>query len=163
MEDLLAEFQANTDQILAWTDRLSDAELRQRPLAGKWSPLEVLEHVFISEKGAARLIQAPATPIVRDLAKSRERMGRPLSKLDEKYVGGPAIDPKGRFEDYAQWRAAFLQNRATMAEAALALGGDGLCTGFPHPYFGQLTRAEWIAFAILHAERHLAQMQLQAQ
>jgi uncharacterized damage-inducible protein DinB len=158
IEQLAQEWDTDTAQLIAWADRLTPAQLAQRPAADKWSVLEVFEHMFVVEKGAARLLGAPAEPTERDLEKSRRRMARGLSDLNVKYAGGSQIDPRGRFQSYAEWRAAFIANREAMLHSAQELGLDGLCAGFPHPYFGHLTRAEWIIFSMLHGQRHHAQL-----
>ncbi|MEY3443770.1 MAG: hypothetical protein RLZZ519_2051 [Bacteroidota bacterium] len=154
-----AEFAANTQALLDWADRLRPEQLDLRPASGKWSVLEVLEHIFIVEKAAAKLSRPDAEPVDRDLEKSRNRMTRGMADLNQPFAGGSAIDPKGRFADYAEWRAAFAGNRAEMLQLGNEKGWSGLCAEFPHPYFGNLTRAEWMIFSGIHANRHLAQMQ----
>jgi uncharacterized damage-inducible protein DinB len=157
MKELVNEWTSHTAAMVTWLDSLTPSQVTERIVPEKWSVLEHLEHLFVSEKGTSRLMAMPAEPIERDLAAMRQRMVGGLADLNTKYAGGSTLDPKGRFQDYAEWRAAFLANRTTLIEA-LSLGGDGLCTFYTHPYFGQLNRQEWVAFTMLHAERHLAQM-----
>lgn len=158
MEQLSLEWAAHSEAMLAWLDGLDADQRTHRYVTDKWSVLEHLEHLFISEKGTSRLMAMPAEPQERDLLRSRNRMANGLSDLTTKFSGGSSLDPKGRFKDYAEWRAAYLANRATILDSAQNLGLDGLCTAFPHPYFGNLTRGEWLVFSMLHADRHMAQM-----
>ncbi len=157
--DLTIELDGNSAKLLAWADELRPEQLAQQPAPGKWTVLEVLEHIFIVDKGAARLSKPDAEPTERDLDRSRNRMTRGMADLQQPFAGGSAIDPKGRFADYAEWRAAFLANRAEILQLGNEKGWSGLCATFPHPFFGHLTRAEWAVFIGLHADRHLAQMQ----
>lgn len=149
---------ANTQTLLAWTDALNEDQLGQRPTPGKWSVLEVLEHLFVVEKGAARLSRLDAEVVERDLAASHDRMWRGMADLSQRFAGGSNIDPKGRFSSYAEWRAAYLANRDELLQLGNEKGWMGLCATFPHPYFSFLTRAEWVIFCGLHVDRHLAQM-----
>ncbi len=153
------EWLAHTTMFLQWADACSAEQLAQRPTEGKWSVFEHLEHIFVAEKGAARIMQGPSEPEERDLEAARARMGKWLTDLSAKYAGGNSLDPKGRFQNYDEWRTAFVANRDAMLQSAESLGYDERCTAFPHPYFGQLTRAEWLIFNTQHADRHLAQMQ----
>lgn len=159
LKTIAADFEANTQNLLAWADSLRPEQFELRPAPGKWSVLEVLEHLFIVEKGAAKLSRPDAEPAERDLEKSRHRMTRGMADLSQPFAGGSAIDPKGRFADYAEWRAAYIANRAELLQLGAEKGWTGLCTTFPHPFFGNLTRAEWVIFSGIHANRHLAQMQ----
>ena len=158
MQDIADAFNANTQKLIAWTDSLRPEQFATRPQPDKWSVLEVLEHLFVSEKGSARLSALDCEPAERDLARTKAMMERGLADLDQKFAGGSNIDPKARFADYPEWRAAFLANRETLLRQANEKGYDGLCTSFAHPYFGHLTRAEWLIFSGLHADRHLDQM-----
>ncbi len=157
--DLAAALNDNTQKLLAWADTLQAKQLAQQPAPGKWTVLEVLEHIFIVDKGAARLSKPDAEPTERDLDESRNRMMRGMADLNQPFAGGSAIDPKGRFADYAEWRAAFVANRAELLQLGNEKGWNGLCAMFPHPFFGHLNRAEWVIMVVLHTERHLAQMQ----
>ena len=159
MHTIAAEFEVNTQNLLDWADGLRADQFELRPSSGKWSVLEVLEHLFIVEKGAAKLSRPDAEPVERDLEKSRNRMTRGMADLNQPFAGGSAIDPKGRFADYAEWRAAYVANRAELVQLGNEKGWDGLCMAFPHPFFGNLTRAEWVIFSGIHTNRHLAQMQ----
>jgi len=160
LNTIAAEFEANTQNLLAWTDSLQPEQFELRPAPGKWSVLEVLEHIFVVEKSATKLARFAAEPVERDLEKSRNRMTRGMADLHQPFAGGSAIDPKGRFTSYPEWRAAFTANRTELVELGVEKGWMGLCAEFPHPYFGHLTRAEWVLMSGIHANRHLAQMQL---
>lgn len=157
-ENIATDFQLNTDKFLAWADMLSPEQLQRRPAPGKWSVFEVLEHIFIVEKSAAKLAAMEAEVVERDLEKSRRRMEKGLGDTSQSYFGGNIVDPKGRFTTYPEWRAAFVANRVQLLELSAQKGWMGLCTGYPHPYFGNLTRAEWVIMSGYHADRHLEQM-----
>jgi uncharacterized damage-inducible protein DinB len=148
----------NTAAFLAWTDSLTEQQIAQRPAEGKWSVLEVLEHLFVAEKGAARILQGPSEASSRDFEPLLKKMNQSLRNLDASYAGGSSLDPKGRFTSYADWKMAFQKNRTEMLETAQKLGYQAVCTSFPHPYFGNLSRAEWLIFNTIHTDRHLAQM-----
>lgn len=153
------EWDAHTTMFLQWADARSAEQLAQRPSADKWSVFEHLEHLFVAEKGAARIMQGPSVADDRDKEAIRAHIDKWLTDLSAKYAGGNSLDPKGRFQNYDEWRAAFVANRDAMLQSAETLGYNERCTAFPHPYFGQLTRAEWLIFNTQHADRHMAQMQ----
>jgi hypothetical protein len=158
--DLLsAGLNGNTQTFLAWTDALTPEQLALRPKLDKWNVLEVLEHCFVVEKGAARLSRMECEPVERDLLARKEWMWNGMSDMNQPFSGGAGIDPRGRFSSYPEWRAAFIANRAELLQLGDEKGWMGLCTGFPHPYYGHLTRAEWVMFVGLHVDRHLTQMQ----
>jgi uncharacterized damage-inducible protein DinB len=158
MEQLAQDWANNTSVMLAKLDGLDEQQVSHRYLADKWSVLEHLEHLFVSEKGTARLLAMPAESVERDMSAARERMANGLADLSVKYAGGDSLDPKGRFQSYPEWRAAFIANRSTLLQSLQDLGPDGLCAAFSHPYFGKLTRQEWLVFSMLHADRHMVQV-----
>jgi hypothetical protein len=83
LKTIAADFEANTQNLLAWADSLRPEQFELRPAPGKWSVLEVLEHLFIVEKGAAKLSRPDAEPAERDLEKSRHRMTRGMADLGQ--------------------------------------------------------------------------------
>jgi hypothetical protein len=149
----------NTQILLSWTDGLTAEQFGLRPGPDKWNVMEVLEHCFVVEKGAARLSRMDCEPVERDLVARKAFMWNGMADMNQPFSGGSAIDPKGRFSSYDEWRAAFIANRAELLQLGAEKGWMGLCTGFPHPFYGHLTRAEWVIFVGQHVDRHLMQMQ----
>lgn len=161
---MLAEKLANHSQaMIGYLESLNPHDFTLRPAEGKWSILENLEHLFISEKGACRLMKVASEAVERDLVASEAYMRSGFGDLSKKFKAGNAILPLGRFSNYADWKAAFLANREDMLQLGNEMGWNGQCMGWEHPFFGYLTRAEWLIFSTVHADRHLDLMKLEAE
>ena len=150
------------EAFIARVDALTDDQRAFRPAPDAWSPVEIAEHLWRTEKGFAWVLdrQIQAGDGRRDLGprdpdgmarltramRSGERMKMPPQSARH-------IAPQGLpwAEVRAGWRATADEWRRVAATVPDALAAVGL---FGHPIAGPMTAAEGARFAALHAEHH---------
>lgn len=153
----------HTSEMIEFLESQDTRSFSSRTQEGKWSILENLEHLFICEKGAERLMKVESDTIELDLEAAEKNMRSGFGDLKKKFVAGNAILPLGRFSSYEEWKPAFLANREALLQLGNEMGWKGKCMGWEHPFFGYMTRAEWVVFSTVHADRHLELIKLNAE
>jgi hypothetical protein len=87
------------------------------------------------------------------------RVNEIFGNLERSFPAPEAVSPKGRFITWADARPIWLAIRNETIALLDALNPDEVCQSWPHPAFGHLTRREWASFALIHASRHLQNLQ----
>ena len=163
LDRALDDLDATREAFIARVDGMADGQRAFRPAPDAWSPVEVAEHVWRTEKGLAwgldRQVQAgddrrdlgPRRPGGIDRLAAAMRSGEVRMRVPERSV--PYIAPQGTSWDEvrAGWRAAGDEWRRVAATVPDGLADVGVLS---HPVAGPLTPAEGARFAALHAEHH---------
>lgn len=142
------------------------AELhRVRPEPGRWSVVEVLEHLSILERRLSgafhRQLDEARAAGLREETETSSVLGRlSLDVLDRsrRLVAPEVVQPTSAVDIATAWQA--LEASRERLHAAMAKG-DGYAIGeltFPHPVLGVLTMYEWYEFIAGHEARHTAQI-----
>lgn len=156
LQELLDRWEAHTSATLEKLDALDrSADFEKQP-GGGWSLMDTLEHLFISEKGTSRLLQGSYEDKELNWNETREMMANQFVPNANRFEAPSQLTPQGRFADYATWREAFLANRALITKSVKELGPNGHVNTWEHPFFGYMTRAQWIIFSESHFDRHLS-------
>ena len=138
-----------------------------RPAEGVWSVAEVLDHLYMTEAGSAKLL---ARRLLRakesGLAAEREtssllscldshQIDRPVRKLVAPEIVRPRPDVRAEaaLADLIAVREALLD---TMREAD---GYDLTLVTATHPVLGEINMYQWAVFLGKHEARHVAQIQ----
>lgn len=130
----------------------------------KWSIAEVVEHVSLVEAGICRIV-------TRLLEKAREE-NRPsvgLAAISASYIEGmqaianekreapEIVTPKGKSLDESL--ASLEETSARLIELRPMFDKfDSESFKFPHPFFGDMSAAEWLVLAGGHKSRHIRQI-----
>jgi len=147
-------------------------ELREKkPAPDRWSAAEVLEHLAIVEQQIGGLLKrglrramadgplppdADHSPIVPTLD------GERLLDRERRLQAGQAVVPSRSLTAEQAWAELVTANQALRD---VVLAADGLVTTAikaPHPFLGELTFHQWIAFVGFHEARHVAQIRATA-
>lgn len=158
-EKYLSELDDNTSLIVALVEGCSPQELGYKS-EGRWSILEIGEHLLIIERVISGLLFAPAGKTSeQDEIFGRERLTRILVGLRSRKIQAPDFFvPKGDVKDIGSFVRKFRDQRELIK--------NGLRTGRikidnriqKHPVLGEMTIGDWLHFVPLHAARHLEQM-----
>ena len=136
--------------------------LLESPGLDRWSVAEVLEHLVLTERSVARLLNKLLTDAVAN-GLGPETDTRPiLAAIDTRRftdrsiraVSPDALRPAGTLRPPAVLTAL---DQARIELGAAAEIGSGYALGEiirPHPYLGPLNAYEWIAFVGAHMARH---------
>ena len=157
--------QAFNDQRNALLDEMETLEpgtLLARPLAGKWSILEIVEHLVLAERVVFQGMPEPSQVKVRELRlKDRIRYlivmfvlrtGIPVG------VVSPAMLPEGG-RDIAELRRLWDENQAWLRAYAGYLGAQGSHRpALKHPVAGPITVKQAAVMSRVHLDRHIRQI-----
>ncbi|RYY41416.1 MAG: DinB family protein [Chitinophagaceae bacterium] len=149
-----------TEESLLLTARqFNEASITQSS-EGKWSPLQVLEHIFLTEALVIGLVQRPSE--LQHEGDTLHGDGKLfhliVNKREFKRDAPERLHPTGRFRDLESFEAAFRAQRAQLSAALQS--GSIVCDGrmFPHPALGNMPVADWLYFLAHHTQRHVEQM-----
>jgi hypothetical protein len=138
-------------------------EGQERAPEGGWSVAEIIEHLSIAEPGITRAIERLLEPADGKGAEGTSQPFVPFS-LDEQ-----AEQARGKIEapeflrptglPLAEGLARLKESRSVLAALRLRFESADYSQRFPHPAFGPLNAAQWLAFIGMHEERHLRQIE----
>jgi len=141
---LIARYKAGFDEVRASIEGMTDEEMRSRPLPGKWSACEVVQHLGDSEMTSAirlRKLLTEDDPVIQgydqDLYAARLRYNeRPLC---------PALE-------------AFRAARETTAQLLDSMTEEDWSRAGTHTESGRYTAEDWLNIYAAHAHNHAAQI-----
>jgi hypothetical protein len=145
-------------------EHVTPAGVHFRPSDGSWTIAENLEHLSITGSQTVSLVEAmlrkteeagasnPGGALAISVQSYFERSQREKYRTREQFV------PSGRVDG-----ADSLQVLSGIEQQLLALGPrleivDLTYASFPHWIFGRLQLGQWLAFVVLHEERHCDQI-----
>jgi uncharacterized damage-inducible protein DinB len=155
----LIDLDANTYEALALAKNCTDAQLAFKP-EGKWSVLQIFEHICLSDAIMIKLISRPTISI----SEKSELIGETTLRQNVaqgrayKLAAPESLTPLGAFSNIAEFESVFVRQLSELK--------DGLLSGkividnrvYKHPYFGEMTISDWLNFMIHHTTRHLEQI-----
>ena len=157
--DIYAANEGVRQRLLARVEGLDDESANAS--AGGWSVAQIVEHLSIVEPGITRAVE-------RLLAPSAEGGGEPRPfapfSLDEyaeqargKIEAPGFLHPRGLA--LAAGLARLRESRAALEQLRPRFESADYSRLMPHPAFGPLNAAQWLAFVGMHEERHLRQIE----
>jgi hypothetical protein len=149
----------NTNQLVDLVNTLNPAQL-QLKLEGKWTVLEQLEHIVLTDKIVGMLLMRPHSSIAEtETVVGQARLEKIIVTLRARKVAAPdLLQPTGKIQTAEQFNTQFTAQR-TAFKAAVNDGTIVLDSRtFKHPYLGEMTVIDWYHFIPLHAQRHLEQI-----
>ncbi len=155
---LQEEWAANTKKLLDYLAAVPDAFLFESPAENEWSVSECFEHLVSVERGLSTIFNGSTEAPDRDPLDKQVAIKERFLAFESKLKAFGPIIPKGRYKTRTDIVQAFNGPRQVVMALGEQAGWERVCTGFDHPLFGSLTKAEWLYFCIYHAERHLNQM-----
>lgn len=165
---IYAANEAVRGKLFARLENLNAAQQTFRPAEGAWSIVEIMEHLSITEKNmvqlfglllaktesAAAAANASAPPAFQPFS-----MDALIEKVqDKKFTAPEQVRPSGQ-ATLVDSLAALRETRARIESLRPRLEAvDLTAAAYPHPFWGDLNLAQWLAFIGLHEGRHLAQV-----
>jgi len=158
VQTMKQHWEENTNLLLNYLDTVADDVLFKQPSPNEWSVAECVEHLVSIERGLHNIFSGPTEAANRDPLEKQEAIKDRFLAFESKLKAFGSIIPKGRYKSREDVVNSFNQPRQQLAALPEDIGWEMVCTGFEHPLFGSLTKAEWLYFCMYHAERHLNQM-----
>lgn len=176
--DIYAANEAVRRRLAERVENLNDAQQNFRPEEGAWSIADILEHLSIIEKNMVQLFgillaktESAAAASVHDAGDASpagDAPPRPFQPFsmealintvrDKKLTAPEPMRPNGQ-ASLADSLASLQGTRAAIESLRPRLeAADLSVAAYPHPHWGDLNLAQWLAFIGLHEGRHLAQV-----
>ncbi|MCM3611182.1 DinB family protein [Planococcus sp. MERTA32b] len=152
------ENEAIRRRIFNAVEGMSDEKLNEKPAEGKWSPMQILDHLQLMENVIARNI---SKELERETSKKAVKKPIQLTvsraiKVDAPSYTVPSDDfikldeMKGRLKKSREYLNAVYDNASEEPLKSKSL---------PHPVFGNVPLVQWFPFVGLHEKRHLKQLE----
>ncbi len=155
---VLAALEANLDQIERLVARMTLEELTRRPAADAWSPLEIVEHLAVVERGVHRQVtSAAAEPPSDARTEDKDALVDGVGTVVRKWKAPDLALPSNRFGEKAF--GIFRDRRVSTINLARTLDVDWRAHHAEHPLLGQLDVGQWFLLAARHGERHAHQIE----
>jgi hypothetical protein len=169
METIADAYENNArihEKLKSVVSNLTPEQLSARPEGGKWSVEEIVEHIAMVYEGTGRICAKLAAG-----AKAGGKLGDGKVNLSEGFgeksevIAGMKVEAPETV--HPTGGATLHQSLARIEETERFFDGlrpelesfDLSEHTFPHPFFGQITAAEWLVLAGGHAARHTKQIE----
>ena len=158
--DLAQNLRENTEAFVTMVNTFSTDDFNKKPSVNAWSAAENTEHIIRSEFGTPRLFSGKTQAVTdRDSEAIIANIEKGFLNREEKYRSFGVVNPTPGKKDKDELLKKFIKMREEVLELILHQNLDELCLKFEHPVYGYLTRREWVRFNIVHAKRHMMQME----
>jgi hypothetical protein len=162
LENRLEAFDDTRRGLLDEMEALDPAVLVAKPIPGKWSMLEIVEHLVLAERAVLRGL--PDLPRLVDAARdlgNRVRYALVLFILTSGIpvrTPSPAMDPQGD-RGLHELRRLWDENQQWLRSCIALLGpGAGRKAVFEHPIAGPLTVSQAVRMGQVHVAGHVRQI-----
>ncbi|RLQ92187.1 DinB family protein [Planomicrobium sp. Y74] len=145
-------------RIFKAVEELSDEKLNKKPAEGKWSPMQILDHLHLMENVIARNISKEL-----DRGNSKKAMKKPIQLTVSRTIKVDApsyTEPSEDFITLVEMTEKLASSRANLNAVYDNAPKELLKTkSMPHPVFGKVPLFQWFPFIGLHEKRHLKQLE----
>jgi hypothetical protein len=162
LENRLQAFDDTRRGLLDEMEALSPALLVAKPIAGKWSMIEIVEHLVLAERAVFKGLPDPSR-----LVENRRDLGHRgryllvmfiLTSSIRVRVPSPAMVPQGA-RGLAGLRRLWDESQRWLGSCIAHLGpGAGRKAVFEHPIAGPLTVSQAVRMGQVHVEGHVRQI-----
>lgn len=167
--DIYAANETVRRQLTERVETLTTAQQTLRPTEDSWSVAEIMEHLSIIEQNMVRLIGMLLNK-AESASTDASAGARPFKPFtldhfvetirDKKLTAPEQVRPNGQVA-LADALANLQSTRATIESfrPRFEAAADLETASYPHPAFGELNAAQWLAFIGHHEARHLRQIE----
>jgi hypothetical protein len=144
--------------LLEAVEGVTEQQARWKPAPERWSILEYVEHLAVSDDALVKLVErsleSPARPETEDQRRTREQkiretpMPRGVNRAPE------MLKPSARFGSLGEAVAEFLAARARTLEFTQSTQEDLRSHFAPHTVLGPLDGYQWLVGNARHAESY---------
>jgi hypothetical protein len=161
-ETALALLARSRTAVLQAVDGVTEEQARWKPGPERWSILEYVEHLAVSDDALVGLVkrslEREAQAETEEERKAREQKIRATPVPRGVNRAPEHLKPVARFASLADAVTAFLEARERTLEYARSTTDDLRSHFTPHPVLGQMDGYQWLCGNARHAETHAAHM-----
>ena len=159
LNKVLYELDITARDLLQTIAGFSQEEFNKTPFEGSWTAGQVSEHLLKSVEGIPALMAGNTRPTTeRKPDENVMTIESIFLDFDVKMKSPDFILPAVGPHDRNVLLTGFRTCMDEMAARCRTMDLTVTCTGFSFPTIGELTRLEWVCFAICHARRHTLQL-----
>lgn len=159
LNKLLQELDITAREVLQSIARFSQEQFNKVPFAGSWTAGQVSDHLLQSISGIPALMAGNTRPTTE---RKPDEHGLSIQSIfldyDTKMTSPDFILPGAGPHDRNALLHGFRTSLDEIAVNARTVDLTVTCMDFSFPGVGELTRWEWICFAICHTRRHTWQL-----
>jgi DinB superfamily len=159
-ETALALLDRSRIAVLNAVDGVTEEQAHWKPLPERWSILEYVEHLAVSDDGLVALVkkslESPPYIETEDERRAREQKIRETPIARGVNQAPERLRPVARFDSLKDAVAAFLAARERTVEYARSTTDDLRHHFAPHPVLGKMDAFQWLCGNARHAETHAA-------
>jgi len=158
-KEIIAMLRQNTKEITDLVSSIDSSQTHVTPPSGKWSVIQNCDHLMSVDFGTYSLMASEGkvaeegreslTPMLENIILDRSR----------KATAPPQLVPKGKTDTIEKFVTKYPSLREKMITSIETKDLTKVCDVFPHFVFGYLTYGEWMRFSMLHAKRHMLQVE----
>ncbi len=159
-ETALALLARSRTTVLKAVEGVTDEQANWKPMPERWSILEYIEHLAVSDVGLVSLVKRTLES-PEHIETEEERKGREQKIRETPIPRGvnrapESLKPVARFRSLSEAVAAFLAARERTIEYAQSTTDELRRHFTPHPVLGPLDAYQWLCGNAKHAESHAA-------
>jgi hypothetical protein len=141
-------------------DGVSDDQAQRIPGPGRWSMLQCVEHIALTEDALfSAILSAEAAPAPLIHTGREERIAARGADRSRPVESPEGVRPRGSFSSSHQALRHFLASREnTLRYAATHLREDLRCRVTTHPLLGVVNVFEVLLLMAVHVQRHVGQI-----
>jgi DinB superfamily len=158
LDKLLGQLELTTRELLQTIAAFSPEQFNQIPFEGSWTAGQVAEHLLKSESGIPEVVSGATKPTERAIDEKLGAIESIFLDFEIKMKSPDFIIPGNGPHNKEEILDAFTSVRDRMINMARTMDLSLTCTSFPFPEIGELTRWEWLGFAVCHSTRHIRQL-----
>jgi len=159
-ETALALLARSRGVVLKAIEGVTESQARWKPTPERWSILEYVEHLAVSDDALVALVkrtlESPARAETTEERSAREQKIRETPVPRGVNRAPEHLKPVARFNTLAEAVSAFLAARERTVEYARSTADDLRKHFAPHPVLGSLDGFQWLCGNARHAETHAA-------
>jgi|KBSMisStaDraftv2_1062788.scaffolds.fasta_scaffold367614_2 hypothetical protein len=159
----LENLRASSSRFMRTLRTFLPEEINKVPYPGSWTAGQVAEHVHKSDQGMIFLLNGTTREADRDPAEKQEALKQVFLDFHTKMQSPERIIPENKEYDKAAILARFENDRAAMRDLLAGADWSVICTSYPFPNFGEISKLELISFVVYHTKRHIFQLEKIAQ
>ncbi|WP_413668675.1 DinB family protein [Mucilaginibacter sp. Mucisp86] len=156
--NLLAVFEDTAGNLLSTFALFNEQQINISLSAGSWSAGQVAEHVFKSAAQLIPVLNGATKPAERDPAEKVKMIKDLFLDFEAKFKSAPEIwpsdGPHNKSDVIESLASVIIQVRDVINSKDLY----AICTDLVVPFFGELTRLEWLYLICYHTQKHIHQL-----
>ena len=146
------------EELLQMINGLSDEQANAHPEEGRWSIIQVLDHLYLMERAVTKAI---ADTLAKEEGKPADDKPIQYTLNRDIKVDAPSfVIPTEEFQTLDEVKEKLSSSREAL-EAVVSDANENALNekSFPHPMFQDLSLKQWIPFIGLHEKRHIFQIE----